>query len=287
MLSIFQYSFALRGLEAGLLIALIAPLIGIFLVLRRYALIADTLSHVSLAGIAIGLIAGINPLVTALAASTTASIAIERLRLTKRVYGETALALFLSGSLAIAIVLIGLAHGFNVDLFSYLFGSIVTVKQSDLIIIGFLSLVILIIIPAFYKELVYISFDEEAARVSGLPTNFINTLFIIIASVTVALAIPIVGVLLISALIVIPVVTALQFKKNFWQTILWAQGISVLSVLLGIVISFYQNLSPGGTIVLIMLVIFALVFLTHRGSVLERLPTFLTRARANATRDSD
>lgn len=287
MLSIFQYSFALRGLEAGLLIALIAPLIGIFLVLRRYALIADTLSHVSLAGVAIGLIAGINPLITALVAATTASVAIERLRLTKRVYGETALALFLSGSLAIAIVLIGLAHGFNVDLFSYLFGSIVTVKQSDLIIIGLLSLLIMITIPAFYKELVYISFDEEAARVSGLPTNFINTLFIIIASVTVALAIPIVGVLLISALIVIPVVTALQFKKNFWQTILWAQGISVLSVLLGIVISFYQNLSPGGTIVLIMLVIFALVFLTHRGAVLERLPTFLTRARAEATRDSD
>jgi len=264
MLNIFQYSFALRGLEAGLLIALIAPLIGIFLVLRRYALIADTLSHVSLAGVALGLIAGVNPLITALAASTAAAIAIERLRLTKRIYGETALSLFLSGSLAIAIVLIGLAHGFNTDLFSYLFGSIVTVKQSDLVIIGLLSLLILAAIPAFYKELVYITFDEEAARVSGLPTKFINTLFIIIASITVALAIPVVGVLLISALIVIPVATALQLKKNFWQTILWSQGISVLSVLLGIIISFYQDLSPGGMIVLIMLVIFISVFLiTH------------------------
>ncbi|MBI5728797.1 MAG: metal ABC transporter permease [Candidatus Magasanikbacteria bacterium] len=285
MFDIFHYSFVLRGLEAGMLIALIAPLIGIFLVLRRYALIADTLSHVSLAGVAIGLIAGINPLITAIVASTVASVAIERLRLTKRVYGETALALFLSGSLAVAIVLIGLAHGFNADLFSYLFGSIVTVKQTDLVIIALFSLIILAVIPAFYKELVYISFDEEAARVSGLPTNFINTLFIIIASVTVALAIPIIGVLLISALIVIPVVTALQLKKNFWQTILWAQAISVASVLLGIVISFYENLSPGGTIVLIMLVIFTLVFLTHRGAALERLPTFLTRSRAGSARE--
>lgn len=277
MFDIFHYSFVVRGLEAGLLIALIAPLIGIFLVLRRYALIADTLSHVSLAGVAIGLIAGVNPLITAIVASTAASVAIERLRLTKRVYGETALALFLSGSLAVAIVLIGLAHGFNVDLFSYLFGSIVTVKQSDLLIIALFSIAILIIIPALYKELVYISFDEESARVSGLPTTFINTLFIIIASVTVALSIPIVGVLLISALIVIPIATALQLKKNFWQTILYAQAISVSSVLLGIVISFYQDLSPGGTIVLIMLAIFAVVFLTHRGAALGRLPTAINR----------
>lgn len=281
MFDIFQYGFALRGLAAGLLIALIAPLIGTFLVLRRYALIADTLSHVSLAGVAIGLIAGVNPLLAALAASLTASIAIERLRLTRRVYGETALALFLSGSLAIAIVLIGLAHGFNANLFSYLFGSIVTVKPNDLAVIGLLSLFILAVIPAFYKELVYISFDEEAARVSGLPTKFINTLFIIIASVTVALAIPIAGILLISALIVIPVATALQFKRNFWQTILCAQIISVLAVLLGIVISFYQNLSPGGTIVLIMLAIFALVFLTTgRAAALPRLAASPARPRA-------
>ena len=118
MLDIFHYSFIVRGLEAGVLIALIAPIIGIFLVLRRYSLIADTLSHVSLAGVAIGLLAGINPIITAILASSISSIAIERLRINKKMYGETALALFLSGSLALAIVLIGLAGGFNVDLFS-------------------------------------------------------------------------------------------------------------------------------------------------------------------------
>ncbi len=256
MLEIFQYSFIIRGIEAGLIIGLIAPIIGIFLVLRRYSLIADTLSHVSLAGVAIGLLLKINPLITAIAAAVLSSVIIERLRLSNKVYGESALAIFLSGSLALAIVLISLAHGFSVDLFNYLFGSINTVKQTDVYLIAGLGLLSILAIIAFYKELVFVTFDEEAATVAGIPTKFINTLLIILASLTVALAIPIVGVLLISALIVIPAVTALQYKLGFMQTIFIAEGISVFSVLAGIIGSFYLNLSPGGTIVLITILIF-------------------------------
>src|SRR5581483_5208481 len=162
MLDLFQYSFVVRGMEAGIIIALIAPLIGIFLVLRRYSLIADTLSHVSLAGVAIGLLLKINPLITAIIASVASSVVIERLRISKRVYGESALAIFLSGSLALAIVIISLAHGFSVDLFNYLFGSIDTVKQIDVYIIGVLGAVVICLIALVYKELVYITFDEEA-----------------------------------------------------------------------------------------------------------------------------
>ncbi|HZE86844.1 MAG TPA: metal ABC transporter permease [Methylomirabilota bacterium] len=265
MLELFQYSFIVRGFEAGIIIALTAPLIGIFLVLRRYSLIADTLSHVSLAGVAIGLLLNINPLLTAIAAAVLSSVAIERLRLSKRVYGESALAIFLSGSLALAIVLISLSHGFNVDLFNYLFGSIVTVKQSDVFLIGGLGIIVLIAVLAFYKELVFITFDEEAAQVNGIPTRFINIVLIVLAALTVALAIPIVGVLLIAALIVIPVVTALQLRKSFKQTIIIAEIISVFSVIAGIVSSFYLNLSSGGTIVLIALIIFSLVFLFKKG----------------------
>lgn len=261
MPNIFQYSFIVRGIEAGIMIALIAPLIGIFLVLRRYSLIADTLSHVSLAGVAIGLLLNINPIVTAIIAAVSSSIVIEKLRLSKRIFGESALAIFLSGSLALAIVLVSLAHGFNVDLFNYLFGSIVTVKQADVYIIGLLGLSVVASITAFYKELVYVTFDEETAKVSGLPTNFINILLIVLASFTVALAIPIVGVLLISALIVIPVVTALQFKRGFKQTIFIAELVSIFSVLAGIFASFYLNLSSGGTIVLIMIAIFIFALL--------------------------
>src|SRR5882762_11135143 len=143
MLEIFQYGFIIRGLEVGIIIGAIAPLIGIFLVLRRYSLIADTLSHVSLAGVAIGLLLKINPLITAIIAAVASSIAIERLRISKRIFGESALAIFLSGSLALAIVLISLAHGFGVDLFSYLFGSITTVKQVDVYIIAVLGIFVI------------------------------------------------------------------------------------------------------------------------------------------------
>ncbi|SRR5260221_125324 len=256
MFDIFQYSFITRGLEVGIIIGLIAPLIGIFLVLRRYSLIADSLSHVSLAGVAFGLLLKVNPLLTAIIASVLSSIVIERLRLSKRVFGESALSIFLSGSLALAIVLISIAHGFSVDLFYYLFGSILTVRQVDVYTILLVGVVVLLIILLFYKELVYVTFDEEAAQVGGIPTRFINTLLIILAAFTVALSIPIVGVLLISALVVIPVVTALQFKKSFLITILISEGISLFSVIAGIIGSFYFNIPAGGAIVLITLLLF-------------------------------
>jgi len=257
MLELFQYSFAIRGLVAGLIIGFIAPLIGIFLVLRRYSLIADTLAHVSLAGIAIGFLLKINPILTAIASTVLSSVVIERMRTSKKVYGESALAIFLSGSLALAVVLISLAHGFNTGLLNYLFGSIVTVKQTDLLIIGSLGALVVVVLALFYKELVYITFDEESAQVSGIPTRLINTLLIVLAALTVSLSIPIVGVLLISALMVIPVVTALQFRRSFIKTIFIAELVSLFSVVTGIFASFYLNLSTGGTIVLISLLVFA------------------------------
>lgn len=257
MFEIFQYSFIVRGLEAGILIGAAAPLIGIFLVLRRYSLIADTLSHVSLAGVAFGLLLKINPLLTALGASAISSVVIERLRTSKKVYGETALSIFLSGSLALAIVLIGLANGFSVNLFSYLFGSILTVKPSDIYIIAFLGLLIAVTIGIFYKELIFLSFDEDTARVAGIPAQLFNTIFILLAAAAITISIPIVGILLISALLVLPTVAALQFKKSFFSTLVIAEVISISSVISGIIGSFYLNVSAGGLIVLLMLAIFS------------------------------
>lgn len=264
MFDLFQYSFVVRGIEAGIIIGIIAPLIGIFLVLRRYSLIADTLSHVSLAGVSIGLLFKINPLITAIIAAVLSSIAIEKLRLSRRVYGESALSIFLSGSLALAIVLISISHGFKGDLLNYLFGSIVTVRQTDVAIIGVLGAIVIALIVTFYKELIYTTFDEEAAKVSGIPTAFINLLLIVLAAVTIALAIPIVGVLLIAALIVIPVVTALQFRQSFLKTIMLAEVFSIFSVIAGIVTSFYLNLSTGGTIVLITILLFLTAFFSRK-----------------------
>lgn len=264
MLNIFQYAFMIRALEAGIIIAIIAPLIGIYLVIKRYSLIADTLSHVSLAGVAVGLLIGVNPIITAIASALLSSVFIERLRSSKKIYGESALAIFLSGSLAIAITLLGLAHGFNVDLFNYLFGSIVTVKAADIFIIGTLGIVIIALSYFFYKELVYTAFDEESAIVSGLPVPFINTVLIVLSALTVALAIPIVGILLISALIVIPVVAALQLKQSFRNTLIYAEVFSIFSVIFGIIASFYLNLSTGGTIVIMTILILILILIFKR-----------------------
>ncbi len=264
MFDIFQYSFVVRGLEAGVIVALIAPLIGIFLVLRRYSLIADTLAHVSLAGVALGLLLGINPILSALGITVVSSLGIERLRKTKRIYGESALALFLSGSLALATILLSLGHGFNANLFNYLFGSIVTVTRTDVLTIAALAVIVVITLAAFYKELIYITFDEESAQVNGIPTRRINMILIVLAALTISLAIPVVGILLIAALIVIPVVAALQLRKSFTQTILYAEGISLVSVLAGIFTSFYLNLSTGGTIVLIMLAVFIAILMVRK-----------------------
>jgi zinc transport system permease protein len=265
MLEILEYSFMVRAFTAGLIIGIVSPLIGIFLVLRRYSLMADTLAHVSLAGVAIGLITKVNPIVTALVTSVVSSIAIEKLRESRKVYGESALALFLSGSLALAIVLISFARGFNVDLFSFLFGSITTVKDSDITLIFILGFLVVALIVAFYKELVYISFDEETARVSGIPARFINMLLIILTATTIAIAMRIVGILLISALIVIPVISALQYRKGFLQTIIIAEAISIFSIISGIFVSYYLNLAAGGTIILISLIIFIFSLIIKKG----------------------
>src|SRR5258708_1199056 len=258
MLNIFQYDFIVRGLIAGIIIALVAPIVGIFLVLRRYSLIADTLSHVSLAGIAIGFLLNINPLITATISTIIASTFIEKLRNSKKLYGESALALFLSGSLALAIVLIGLSHGFNSTLFNYLFGSIATVTTTDIITVTVLALAVVITIKIIYNKLTFLTFDNDAAQVSGINANLINTIFAVLAAATISLSIPIVGVLLISSLLIIPVLTALQFKKTMIPTIIIAQAFSVFAVISGSFVSFYFNLATGGTIVLITVAIFLL-----------------------------
>jgi zinc transport system permease protein len=245
-----------------------APVIGTFLVAKRYSLMADTLAHVSLAGVALGLYLGIYPLFTSIIVAVVAAVVIDRLRAARHVSGETALAMFLSGGLAIAIVLISLAKGFNVDLFSYLFGSITTVKAEDLVVMGVLGTVVLTILTLFYKHFLYLSFDEEAAMVSGVPVARLNTVLMVLTALIVSLAMRVVGVLLIGALMVIPVVTAMQLRKSFQQTIFWAIGFSVFAVVAGLFASYYLNVASGGAIVVTALLLFLSVnlFTTHTAS---------------------
>lgn len=245
----------------GIVIALIAPIIGIFLVLKRYSLIADTLAHISFLGVALGLLLGFNPALTAIGTSVLASVGMEKLRNSKQVYGESILAIFLSGSLALAVVILSFFQGLSVNLFSYLFGSIVTVTMTDMITIIISGLVVLLVVLFFYRDFLYVTFNEDLAKIGGVNVNFVNTVLIALTSLVIALAIPVVGVLLISALVVIPVVTALQLRNNFLKTIFYAQFFSVFSVVSGIFASYYLSISTGGAIVLIMLFVFAGVFL--------------------------
>jgi zinc transport system permease protein len=259
MLEIFQYSFMIRAFLAGLMIAVIAPLIGSFLVIRRYSLIADALSHVALAGVAIGLLFGTQPLVTTTILTVIVSIAIEKLRTSKNIPGDVVLAMVIPGGLSLAIILISLAHGFNANLFTYLFGSITTVRESELWLTLGLGLSTVAITLLLRKKLLYSSFDEESAKVSGVPVGQINMILIILTAVAVSLSMRIVGILLIGALMVIPVVTAMQIARSFSQSVLFSVAFALFSVTAGLFLAYYFNLPAGGTIVLLSLGIFGFI----------------------------
>lgn len=266
MLEIFQYDFMQRAFIAGILIGIIAPVIGVFLVVRRYSLLADTLSHVSLVGVATSVFFHIDPLIGALVASCLAAIGIEKLRQTHAFFGESILALFLSGSLAAALVLFGLAHGLNANIFNYLFGSITTVSSHDLVIIGGCGFLVVVFTIVLFKNFFLVSYDPELAQANGLPVGFLGTLMTLFAAIAVSLSMQVVGTLLVGALMVIPVLTAIRWGTSFLRTAVYAVGVSVLAVLLGLSFSFYLNAPSGAAIVLIAIFFFvmSLVFTRKR-----------------------
>jgi len=250
-----------RAFSAGLIIAVIAPVMGAFLIIRRYALMADTLAHIALAGIALGLLINFYPIGTALIVTVIAALGIELLRTKKAVFGDAALAIFLSGSLALAALLLGLVKGPGLDLFSFLFGSILTVTETDIKVIAILGGVILLTISLLFKQFLFICLDEEFAQITGKKAKILNILLIILAAMSVALSIRIVGALLVGALTVIPVISAMQVSRNFFQTIVLAVSLSLVSVFSGLVLAYYFNMAPGGVIVLVTLFFLVLTFL--------------------------
>ncbi len=265
MLEIFTFDFMIRAFIAGLIIAVVAPLIGIFLVVRRYSLMADTLAHVSLLGVAIGLVTRIYPFITAIAAAILAGAGIEYLRTRKKLFGESVLALFLSGSLALAILLVSWIKGVNVNLFSYLFGSITTVSWSDIWITALSGTLIVACIVLLYNKLFMVSADEEVAIASGIKAERLNFVLVLLSAITVSLATRVVGTLLVGALMVIPVITAMQFKRGFKGTMILAIILSVIAVVAGLFASYYLDLASGGSIVVISLLIFGGSLLVQRG----------------------
>jgi zinc transport system permease protein len=256
---IFQFGFIQRALISGTAVAVSCSTIGLFLVLRRQSLYGDALSHVAFGGIAVGLFTNIYPIWTAFAVSILASLGMTKLRESTKIPSDSAVAVLLSAGLALGVVLIGLSGGFSLDLYSFLFGSILLISYNDQLLIVILSFIILTIMYKMHRKFIYIAFDEEQAKVSGINVTKLNYLFIVLAGLTVITSVRLVGVLLISSLIVIPNITAMMLGKGFKKTLLMSIFIAIVSVIGGILISYVMNLAPGGTIVIISVGIFLTV----------------------------
>jgi zinc transport system permease protein len=250
MLDMFQYSFMVRALVAGIIVALIVPVLGSFLVARRYALISDSLAHVSLAGIGAGLLIGVTPIVVAVPVTMGGALLLEWLRQKRHISGDVSLAILMSSGLAVAVVFANLARGANTDFSSYLFGSITTTTLDDVIMLGVVGVIAAVFVAVNYRALLHISFDEDSARIAGRRVRLLNYLLVAIMAIIVVLSLRIVGGLLISAILVMPVVTASHFGTSFAATTCYAVLFALASVITGLVVAFYVGIAAGGAIVL-------------------------------------
>ncbi|GAB6098714.1 zinc ABC transporter permease ZurM [Halanaerocella petrolearia] len=262
MLDIFTYSFMQRAFIVGNIVAVICPLIGVFLVLKRLSLIGNTLSHVALAGVALGMILGVYPVYMALLVSVVAALGIEKLRESYQDYAELSLSIMLATGLGMATILISLSNN-NSGIFGYLFGSISLVTKQDLLAIIPLAIIIIGVVFYFYYGFIFLTFSEVEARLAGVPVTLLNTLFIILVAVTISISMRIIGGLLVASLLTLPVAAGLQLASSFKETIIYSVFSGLLAVNFGLVTSFYQDLAPGGTIILAS-VVWLLVIIGYR-----------------------
>lgn len=255
-----QYDFILKALLVGSLIAICCSFLGVFLVLKKFSLIGDGLAHVSFATVAIALLLSASPLLVSIPIVILASFVILKLNEKADLHGDAAIGLVSSFSIAAGVLISSMAKGFNVDLMSYLFGSILVISDMDVIISIVLSGIVIFMVFFFYNSLFAITYDEEFAKVIGLNTRTMNYLISVLTSITIALGIRVVGTMLISSLIVFPTVTALQISKGFKGTILISAAVSVTCVILGVFLSFIFNLPTGAAIVMLNALCFLMFF---------------------------
>jgi len=242
----------------------LASLSGTFVVLRRYSLISETLAHSALVGVAVGLVAGYNPMWMAVVIAILSAWLIEYLRSSFALYSDAVLAILLSGTLAVAVIIVSLGGAFNNSLFSYLFGSILSVSDEDIVTIAIFGSISLVLLLAYSRELYFVAYDEELAKTSGMKVKFLNYLLVTVVAIIIALSIRVVGSLLIGALMVIPTVSALQFRVGFSKTISISLVLALLSVASGMLFSFHFSLPSGATIVLCVLFLFMICLVANR-----------------------
>jgi zinc transport system permease protein len=258
--SILHYGFMVRALVAAVLVGLTAPAVGVYLVQRRMSLVGDGIGHIALTGVALGFLTGTSPVISAVVVAAAGAVAVELIRSRGGASGDVALAMLFYGGIAGGVLLISLAAGTgSVNLLSYLFGSLLTTAPFDLIVMGVLTVLVLAFTLGLRSWLFAICHDEEFARVSGLPVRALNIALAVSAAVTVTVAMRVVGVLLVSALMVVPVATAQQIARGFVATMLGAMGLSVTTALVGAVGSFYLDVPSGASIVVLAVLLFVVV----------------------------
>ena len=264
MVEVFQYHFMQFAFFGGVMIATLCAMIGTFLVPQRFSLLGDGLAHLAFGGIALGLVLGLPPLLTAGAVCIIGALYLSHNKGSEKVYGESAIAVLLTLGMAIAILLISIAGGFNVDLFGYLFGSILTITSTELYVILLVLLFVSMFMWYNYKDLCLYTFHQGLARVSGVQTGMLGTTFLVLTAVTTVLSIRVVGILLITALIVLPVISAMQLARSMKQNLMYSIIIGNVSVVIGIIISFYLDLPPSSIIVLILAFCYGICSLVGR-----------------------
>ena len=267
----FELTFMQRALVAGVIVGVFAPMIGTFLVQKRISLIGDGIGHVAFAGVGAGLLLSVWPVWTALSFAIVGALGVEWLRSRKKASGDLALALFFYSGIALGVVLVSLGGGLNANLLTYLFGQPLTVNDSEIVVILILGAVIVASMIGLRRVLFAVVTDEDWSRVAGLPVGFVNNVLAVLTATAVVAAMRIVGILLISAMMVLPVASGQLLAHSFKGTLRWAIGVSVASVVAGLAASRIWGLAPGGTIVLIAAATFAVVAVARRG-VVARLP---------------
>lgn len=257
--------FFQRALVGGILIGITAPLIGIFLVLRRLSMIGDTIAHVTIAGVALGFLINVYPLGAGLVFAILASFAIEKLRKAYKSYAELSIAIIMSGGVALASLFFTLGMGYNTDVMSYLFGSIYTLDTTDLYVVGGVTVIVVLVVTFFFKEFFLLSFEEDAASVSGLPVKLLNMLITLLTALVVSTAIKIVGALLVSALLTIPVAISLLLARSFKTSVILSVVFAETAVVIGLMVAGIWNLAPGATIVLLLIAMLIITMIGKKG----------------------
>lgn len=269
-MEMFFYGFMQRAFQASFLIAVISPILGLFLVLRRQSLMADTLSHISLAGIALGFILNVNPTWTTLIVVIIMAITIEYLSSVYKSYSEISIAILMSAGMAVALVLMSLNEGGSTaSIQQYLFGSIVTISQEQVYLLTGLFVIVIGLFLIFRKPMYVLTFDQDTAHTAGLPARIMSVTFNIITGVTIAVVMPIIGALLVSAVMILPAAIAMRLSSSFNRVIIVGIIIGIIGMFFGLVSSYELGTPPGASITLIFIVIFA------AATVLKKITTQL------------